>query len=79
MFYIGCMKTNTNVQSPGSQAIEDMPVEKLAEWLKKDINSAFALLDALRTDQELLIHMATFLQGRYTNVKNQERLKSEES
>lgn len=77
MFYIGSMETNRNGQSLESQAIDELPPEKVAEWLKKDINVACALLNALRSDQDLLIQMATFLQGRYMNVKNQEKLKNE--
>lgn len=77
MFYLVSMKTKENGQSLDSQAIEDMPVEKLAEWLKKDVQVASSLLAALLTDKDLLIHMATFMQGRYLNYRNQEKLKSE--
>jgi len=71
------MKTNNNVQSLDSQAIDELPPKKVAEWLKKDIGVAVSLLRALHDDQDLLIQMATFLQGRYLNAKNQEKLKNE--
>lgn len=72
------MKTLKNGQSLDSQAIDEMPAEKVAEWIKKDIGVALALLNALYTDQDMLVNMATFLQGRYINAKNQERMKDEE-
>jgi len=73
------MKTLLNGQSPDSQDVDEMPAEKVAEWLKRDIGVALTLLNALYSDWDMLVNMAVFLQGRYTNAKNQEKLKDEES
>lgn len=72
------MKTLNNGQSLDSQAVDEMPVERVAEWIKKDIGVALALLNALYTDQDMLLNMASFLQGRYMNAKNQDKLKEED-
>lgn len=71
------MKTLNNGQSPESQAVDELPPETVAKWLKKDLGIALALLDALYSDQDMLLNMAVFMQGRYMNAKNQEKLKNE--
>lgn len=72
------MKKSRNGQAPDSQDIGELPVEQVAKWLKKDIGVALALLNALHSDEDMLVNMATFLQGRYVNAKNEERLKAEQ-
>jgi len=64
-------------EKSNAQGVEDMSVEKIAEWLKKDIGVSLNLLHALHDDQDMLVYMATFLQGRYVNWKNREKLEKE--
>lgn len=73
------MKTLKNGQSLDSQELDEMPAQTVAKWLKKDIGVALALLNALYSDDDLLLNMAVFLQGRYMNAKNQEKLKEGEA
>lgn len=71
------MKKSRNGQSLGSQAVDELPPEEVAKWLQKDIGVALSLLNALYQDEDLRLMMARFLQGRYVNAKNAERLESE--
>lgn len=54
-----------------------MAPEVVANWIKKDVGTCLVLLKALYEDQDMLLNMAMFLQGRYTNAKNQEQLNQE--
>lgn len=75
------MKKNSefsgNGQGPGpvvEDPIKDLPevptVEAIEKWLVRDFSVVSSLFQALLTDKELRLHMATFLQGRYSNAKN---------
>lgn len=72
------MEKSRNGQSPESQDIGEMAPETVANWIKKDVGTCLVLLKALYEDQDMLLNMAVFLQGRYTNAKNQEQLKQVE-
>lgn len=68
------MSNKKNKEVSESQGLEDMSAKEVAQWLRRDLVVALTLLDALRSDTELLELMATFLQGRYINEKNKDRV-----
>lgn len=52
------------------QLKEAPPIETIEKWVKDDITRCMNLLNALATDKELRLHLATFMQGRLTNHLN---------
>lgn len=60
----------TDVKSESGKIPDVLSVEVIEKWLNKDLLCARMMLDSILTDKDLRIHMATFMQGRYSNFKN---------
>lgn len=48
--------------------VEIPTIEVIEKWLAKDVGSMISLLSAIQADKDLRLHMATFIQGRYSNM-----------
>lgn len=56
---------------PGTSNGTAKPVPSVADiekLLSRDLSICLSLMQALLTDKDLRLHMATFLQGRYSNA-----------
>lgn len=58
------------VEAPPPPTVEVPTIEVIEKWMAKDIGSCITLLTAVQADKDLRLHMATFLHGRYQNMKN---------
>lgn len=58
-------------QAKNGQALGAEPtVEKVLEYLKKDLSVAIACLNAMYSDPDLLHSLAIWMHGRWTNSKH---------
>lgn len=49
---------------------EEVNLEQVRKWLKKDLAMAISCLNAVYTDPDLIESVAVFMMGRMTNDKN---------
>lgn len=66
---------NDGVGSQGeSQPKATFTLEEVKTFVKRDVNSAILLLDAIYRDPNTLDAVAEYLHGRYMNAKHKEEL-----
>lgn len=74
--YIWFMDIKPNGEAAPGVADQDVPdVAKVTEWLKNDLARAIACLEAMYKDPDLLVHLAQFMHGRYSNFRESQKLK----
>jgi len=59
------------IEAPGAE----ITVQKVEEYLKKDLSVALSCLHAIYSDPDLLRYMAIFMRGRQLNFEQSQKLK----
>jgi len=77
----------TKTQQNGKDALGALDQKNLTpamvkEWVRKDVQTSLALLNAIVSDEDMLLNLATFLHGRLLNAiekKKQHELENQTS
>lgn len=69
----------TDSKAQGAAPVKSLDAKTIASYLKKDLEVAIGCLNALHSDPDLLMAMATFMQGRMENAVRAKESKLQEN